>query len=118
MAKDHPELVKMALEIKRIGNDIMEKVGGREIHPVSPRVGGFSQAPRASASSSRCCRGWSGRSSRCPASPTSSRRCRAPSLPRQVEIVSMVNPTEYPINEGSMASTTGRALGRSTSTRT
>src|SRR3990170_5780454 len=46
MAKDHPDLVKKALDIKRVGNDIMEKVGGREIHPVSPRVGGFSRAAR------------------------------------------------------------------------
>jgi len=46
MAKTHPELVKTALEIKRVGNDLMAVIGGREIHPVSPRVGGFSKAPR------------------------------------------------------------------------
>src|SRR5581483_314498 len=46
MAKAAPALVKKALEIKRIGNDLMAVIGGREIHPVSPRVGGFSKAPR------------------------------------------------------------------------
>src|SRR5512133_35993 len=43
MAKAEPALVKRALELKRIGNDLMAIIGGREIHPVSPRVGGFSR---------------------------------------------------------------------------
>src|SRR5512147_742495 len=31
MAKDHPDLVKKALAMKKIGNDVMVVVGGREI---------------------------------------------------------------------------------------
>ena len=46
MATEHPDLVRTALQIKRVGNDLMAAIGGREIHPVSPRVGGFSKAPR------------------------------------------------------------------------
>jgi sulfhydrogenase subunit alpha len=45
MAKDHGELVKMALKLKKIGNDVMVLVGGREIHPINPRVGGFYRVP-------------------------------------------------------------------------
>jgi coenzyme F420-reducing hydrogenase alpha subunit len=45
MAKDHPEIVKTALKIKKIGNDIMTLLGGREIHPINVRVGGFYQTP-------------------------------------------------------------------------
>ena len=41
MAKDHPDVVKKALKIKKIGNAIMTLVGGREIHPINVRVGGF-----------------------------------------------------------------------------
>jgi coenzyme F420-reducing hydrogenase alpha subunit len=89
----------MALDIKRIGNDIMEKVGGREIHPVSPRVGGFSRAAR-----KRELEPLPGIADFVASLPS-------PSLPREVELVSMVHPTEYPINEGSMASTTGRRWG-------
>lgn len=41
MAKDFPEFVKLGLKIKKIGNDIVNLVGGREIHPINVRVGGF-----------------------------------------------------------------------------
>ncbi|RMF77096.1 MAG: Ni/Fe hydrogenase subunit alpha [Planctomycetota bacterium] len=45
MAKDHPQLVQRALKIKRIGNAIMTLLGGREIHPINVRVGGFYKTP-------------------------------------------------------------------------
>ncbi len=45
MARDHPELVKAGLELKKTGNRIVEVVGGRPVHPVNPRVGGFHRAP-------------------------------------------------------------------------
>ncbi len=38
--------VERGLKIKRLGNDLLASIGGREIHPVSPMVGGFSKAPR------------------------------------------------------------------------
>lgn len=41
MARDHSELVRQGLEMKKIGNDILTLVGGREIHPINVRVGGF-----------------------------------------------------------------------------
>jgi sulfhydrogenase subunit alpha len=45
MAKDHPEIVQKALVLKRAGNDIVALLGGREIHPVNVRVGGFYSVP-------------------------------------------------------------------------
>jgi coenzyme F420-reducing hydrogenase alpha subunit len=45
MARDHRELVERALALKRAGNRLMAVVGGREIHPVNVRVGGFYRAP-------------------------------------------------------------------------
>ena len=45
MAKDHPDIVKKALRLKKIGNDIMNLVGGREIHPINVKVGGFYKVP-------------------------------------------------------------------------
>jgi sulfhydrogenase subunit alpha len=45
MARDHPELVRAGLELKKAGNQIVEVVGGRPVHPVNPRVGGFYRAP-------------------------------------------------------------------------
>ena len=45
MARDHQGPVEMALRLKKSGNAILEAVGGRAIHPVNPRVGGFHRAP-------------------------------------------------------------------------
>ncbi|MCB1317905.1 MAG: nickel-dependent hydrogenase large subunit, partial [Leptospiraceae bacterium] len=46
MARDYPDVVKAGLEIKKIGNQLVTMLGGREIHPVNIRVGGFYRAPR------------------------------------------------------------------------
>jgi coenzyme F420-reducing hydrogenase alpha subunit len=45
MARDHPATVESALRLKKAGNALMRVVGGREIHPVNVRVGGFYRAP-------------------------------------------------------------------------
>ena len=45
MAQKYPDVVKDALRMKKIGNDIMALLGGREIHPVNLRVGGFYKVP-------------------------------------------------------------------------
>jgi sulfhydrogenase subunit alpha len=45
MARDHPAVVEGALRLKKAGNTLMRIVGGREIHPVNVRVGGFYRAP-------------------------------------------------------------------------
>ncbi len=45
MAKDHPDIVQRALRMKKIGNDVMILLGGREIHPINVRVGGFYKVP-------------------------------------------------------------------------
>ncbi len=45
MAKDHPEAVTRGLQLKKAGNELMRLLGGREIHPVNVRVGGFYRVP-------------------------------------------------------------------------
>lgn len=45
MAKDHGDAVQRGLKLKKIGNDIMVLLGGREIHPINVRVGGFYKVP-------------------------------------------------------------------------
>jgi coenzyme F420-reducing hydrogenase alpha subunit len=45
MANDFPEQVQMGLKLKKIGNQIMTLIGGREIHPINIRVGGFFRVP-------------------------------------------------------------------------
>ena len=45
MAKDHPDIVRRALRLKKLGNALVALVGGREIHPINVRVGGFYKVP-------------------------------------------------------------------------
>ncbi len=49
MAADHPQLVRDAMALKATGNRLLEAVGGRAVHPVNLRVGGFHRAPDAEA---------------------------------------------------------------------
>jgi len=45
MAPHAPEAVERGLRLKRVGNEVMTLVGGRSIHPVNVRVGGFYRVP-------------------------------------------------------------------------
>jgi sulfhydrogenase subunit alpha len=45
MAGDHRPVVEQGLAIKKIGNQLIAALGGRPVHPVSVRVGGFSRVP-------------------------------------------------------------------------
>jgi coenzyme F420-reducing hydrogenase alpha subunit len=49
LAGSHAELVDRALRLKKIGNDIVTAVGGREIHPINLKLGGFYRLPDRSA---------------------------------------------------------------------
>ncbi len=45
MARDHREVVEGGLKIKTMGNELLRTIGGRAIHPINVRVGGFYKAP-------------------------------------------------------------------------
>jgi sulfhydrogenase subunit alpha len=45
MAADSGEIVARGLRLKKLGNTMMTVLGGREIHPVNVRVGGFYRTP-------------------------------------------------------------------------
>jgi coenzyme F420-reducing hydrogenase alpha subunit len=45
LARQHRPVVERGLALRRAGISIMEVVGGRSIHPVNVRVGGFYRAP-------------------------------------------------------------------------
>ena len=54
MARDHREVVERGLRIKKAGNELIALVGGREVHPINVRVGGFCRAP----AQARAARRW------------------------------------------------------------
>lgn len=45
LAQTHPEIVERALRLKKLGNDLTTAVGGRQVHPVTAVVGGFTSEP-------------------------------------------------------------------------
>jgi sulfhydrogenase subunit alpha len=45
IARDHPAIVQRGLALKKAGNEIVSLLGGREIHPINVRVGGFYRVP-------------------------------------------------------------------------
>ena len=45
MARDHGDMVRNGLALKKAGNELMRVLGGREIHPVNVKPGGFYRVP-------------------------------------------------------------------------
>lgn len=46
LAKTHPDVVRRALRMKKLANDMCAVVGGRHIHPIAIHVGGITHVPR------------------------------------------------------------------------
>jgi sulfhydrogenase subunit alpha len=109
LAGSHPRVVERGLRIKRLGNRIVALLGGRPIHPVSVRVGGFSRAPRpgeldelrralpeAIADAQETVR-WV-------------TDLTPPAYSRRPRLVSLRHPDEYPMNDGRIVSSDGLDL--------
>jgi coenzyme F420-reducing hydrogenase alpha subunit len=45
MTSKYQDKIQRALKIKRLGNKVLTVIGGRDIHPLTTVVGGFSKAP-------------------------------------------------------------------------
>jgi coenzyme F420-reducing hydrogenase alpha subunit len=106
MARDHPDIVRRGLALKKAGNAIVTLVGGREIHPINVRVGGFYRVPRRRelqplAEELKTARDlalatvrWAG-------------GLDFPERERDYEFVALRHPDEYPFNEGHIVSNRG-----------
>jgi coenzyme F420-reducing hydrogenase alpha subunit len=106
MASDFPEQVATGLRLKKIGNAIMSLLGGREIHPINVRVGGFFRVPtrreletlvpdlewarEAAIAATKWVAGLS-----------------FPDFERDYEFVALQHPDEYAIHEGRIVSSRG-----------
>jgi len=106
MAKDHPEAVQRGLRLKKIGNAIMTLLGGREIHPINIRVGGFYKTPTKTQLQSleedlKWARDAAVETARWVAT------FNFPEFQRDYEFVALRHPSEYPLNEGRLVSNKG-----------
>ncbi len=109
LAEIDPSPVNRGLEIKRTGNLVMETVGGRAVHPVNVKVGGFYKAPSPEEIAAL-------------AEPLQRARDAAlesvewvasfdfPDLEADYRFVSLRHPDHYPIESGRIASSDGLDL--------
>ncbi|GAB3147678.1 Ni/Fe hydrogenase subunit alpha [Amycolatopsis stemonae] len=109
MAADHRGAVERGLALKKTGNALMELLGGRAIHPVNVRVGGFYSVP-----------------ARAELAPMRERLAGALDQAREVvrwvsafdfpdcetdhDLLSASEPGRYPVDRGSVVTSTGEAF--------
>jgi len=107
LAADHPEVVQRGLELKKVGNQVMTLLGGRAVHPVNVRLGGFYRVPtkrelettlreplQRGLDAAEATVQWAG-------------GLDFPDLEGSWELVALRHPDEYPMNEGRLVSDRG-----------
>ncbi len=106
LAQRFPERVKGALRLKKAGNALVAVLGGREIHPVNVRVGGFWRAPAKEELEALLPElTWAREEAEKTLDWVAG--FDFPSFERDYELVSLKHPDEYPMNEGRLVSTSG-----------
>ncbi len=106
MAQKHAELVQRGLRIKKAGNSLVRVIGGREIHPVNARVGGFYHAV-GRAELHRLLPELYWARDAATATLTWMARLDFPELERDYEYVALHHPDDYPFCEGRIVSSKG-----------
>ena len=106
LAGDKPELVKMALRLKKAGNELVRLLGGREIHPINNKVGGFYKVPEKQDFAPLLEElKWAKDASIEAVKVANSLEC--PDFDQDYEFIALHHPDEYPFNEGRLISNTG-----------
>jgi coenzyme F420-reducing hydrogenase alpha subunit len=106
MAADHPTEVQRGLRLKQIGNDVVRVVGGREIHPINVRVGGFYRVPTV-AELQRLVEPLAWARDAALETVRWVADFEFPDFDQDLPQVALVHPDEYPMNEGRLGSTRG-----------
>ena len=106
MAADHRDWVEKALTLKKTGNDIVNILGGREIHPINVKVGGFYRYPQTSDFSELRDRLENAKQIAYDAAKWMS-GLAFPDFIRDYEFIALTHPDEYPMNEGRLISNKG-----------
>jgi coenzyme F420-reducing hydrogenase alpha subunit len=106
LARDHPDVVGQALKLKKTGNELMAVVGGREVHPINVRVGGWYRVPR-----KRELQPLVAKLERAREIALETVRFAAgldfPDYEQDYELVALDEPDEYPIDRGRIVSNRG-----------
>ena len=106
MAQDYPDIVKRGLQIKKAGNAIVAFLGGREVHPVNVRVGGFYKVPSKQELGILVEQLKWGRDAALETVRWTA-QLPFPDFEQNYEFVALRHPAEYPFNEGRLVSDQG-----------
>ncbi|MBF6223066.1 nickel-dependent hydrogenase large subunit [Nocardia abscessus] len=106
LAADRRELVEQGLAIKKAGNSLLELLGGRAIHPINVRLGGFYSVPEpadfAPVTELLCrARDYAMNTARWMA------RFEFPDLELGHELLAVTEPNRYAIDNGGVLTSTG-----------
>lgn len=106
MARDYPAVVQRGLQMKKAGNAIVAFLGGRAIHPVNVRVGGFYRVPTKQAFEPLVEQLKWGREAALETVRWVA-QFAFPDFRQDYEYVALRHPDEYPMNEGRLISNKG-----------
>lgn len=109
MAADHPDAVNRGLRLKKHGNQLLEVLGGRAIHPINVAVGGFYRVPRRDELAALIPDFEWGLQAAVEAARWAA-RLPCPEFSRAYDMVCLVHPEEFPFNAGRVASTSGLSI--------
>jgi sulfhydrogenase subunit alpha len=101
LVKTHPNVVVRALTLKKMANDLCDVVGGRTVHPIRCKVGGFSCLPKISELEQVRARL---EAARIEIDKTAElfATLKIPAFERETEYVAIFSKDEYPLYEGAL----------------
>lgn len=105
LARENADVVRRGLRLQALGNDIIRLLGGRSVHPVGVRIGGFHRAPsmevhalrerlRAALPEAEALVHWTA-------------SLDLPESEQEFTSVALRHPEEYPMNRGQLVSDAG-----------
>lgn len=107
IAETHPGMVERGIRLRKAGNAILTTLGGRPMHPVGARVGGWHATPRREALEALRPSLETALEDAVEAARWMHRELTFPDFEQDYEFVALVHPDEYPFNEGRIASSRG-----------
>jgi sulfhydrogenase subunit alpha len=106
LATRFPDEVRRGLRLKKHGNELLEVLGGRAIHPINVAVGGFYRAPRRE-ELDRLVPSFAWGLEAAIAAARWVATFDFPSLERDYDFVALHHPDEYALNDGRIVSSSG-----------
>jgi len=107
----HPDVVKRALRMKWLANYICDKIGGRTVHPISTRPGGFTKYPTKESLldlKEKLTKGIEDLNETVKLFKT----LKMPEFERKTEFISLKSVNEYPFYDGDLLSSEGYSVSK------